>query len=282
MSKVRFTEKELVGFIEGIVEKEISTPQQPILSESKNRRLINWADRFERKNIGKSPDIMCENFVKDMHKLTRAGFTLDEISYSLKHNKKYLGEQSYTMAQNQGVLGSLWGTVREKLWMWLLSTFGITGELGKFVGIALGNVPIWDIPKLLDCNYLAPFMTKGLIEYGAFKLGNATMGLNGTFEQVLRNSLTDIGDNSAIYREIEGKVRDVLCGKLEEKKKQVNDVIKDGKRKDDEKTKYGTTADVDMGDEEGEDSVVADKGVFGGIGDIFTKYVNKYKDNLGE
>ena len=84
MSKVRFTEEELVGFIEGIVEKEISTPQQPILSESKNRRLINWADRFERKNIGKSPDIMCENFVKDMHKLTTAGFTLDEISYFLK------------------------------------------------------------------------------------------------------------------------------------------------------------------------------------------------------
>jgi hypothetical protein len=281
MSKVKFTEKELVGFIESIVENEISIPHQPILSESKNRRLVNWADRFERKNIGKSPDTMCENFVKDMHRLNKAGFTLDEISYSLKHNKKYLAEQSYTMAQNQGILGSLWGTIREKLWMWLLGTFGISGELGKFVGMALGNVPIWDIPKLLDCNYLAPFMTKGLIEYGAFKLGNATIGLDGTFEQVLRNSLTDIGDNSAIYREIEGKVKEVLCGKLEEKKKQVNDVIKDGERKDDEKTKYGTTVDVDAGDEE-EPETSSVKSALGGIGDIFTKYMNKYKDNLGE
>ena len=165
--------------------------------------------------------------------------------------------------------------------MWLLGTFGITGELGKFVGIALGNVPIWDIPKLLDCNYLAPFMTKGLIEYGAFKLGKATMGLDGTFEQVLRNSLTDIGDNSAIYKEIEGKVREVLCGKLQEKKQEVKDALKDGERKDNEKTKYGTPADVevDSGDEEDSGGVV--NSALGGIGDIFTKYMSKYKANLG-
>jgi len=281
MSKIKFTESELVEFIESVAQSEMSIPKQPVLSESKNIRLINWADRFERKNIGKSPDVICENFVRDMHRLTSRGFTLDEISYSLKHNKKYLSEQEFTMSQNQGILGSLWGTVREKLWRWLLGTFGITGELGKFVGIALGNVPIWDIPKLLDCNFLAPFLTKGIIEYGAFKLGESTIGLDGTFEQVLRNSLTDIGDNSAIYQEIEGKVKEVLCGKLKQKKDEVQGVLDDKEKEGKEKVKYGEKVEEPPTDTAA--SYQQSKSDGGGImSDLLQKYMGKFTQNLGK
>lgn len=278
MSKIKFTETELVGFIEEIAKSEISQKiTKTKLTESKDIRLKIWTDRFERKNMDKSPEIIFENFITGIHKLQRNGITTDELSESLKKNKKYILEQkTFTMSQDQGVLGSLWGTVREKLWTWLLGTFGITGDLADFVAISLGNVPIWDIPKLLNCNYLAPFLTKGLIEYGAFKLGKATIGLDGTFEQVLRNSLTDIGDNSAIYIEIEGKVREVLCGPLDEKKKQVEDVLGDNKGK----VKYGEK--VKEPSKDTTDSGAQSKGAGGIMSDLLQKYVGKFAQNLGK
>jgi hypothetical protein len=271
MSKVKFTEKELINFIEDIVETTEPKDESTILSEARHNRLVTWADRFERKNINKSPDIIFENFIKEIHNLQRNGITTTELSESLKKNKKYiLEQQSFTMSQNQGILGSLWGTVREKFWAWLLRTFGIEGELARFVGISLGNIPIWDIPKLLNCNYLAPFLTKGLIEYGAHKLGKATMGLDGTFEQVLRNSLTDIGDNSPIYIEIEGKVKEVLCGALGEKKEQVQNIL-NKEKEDDAGAKTTTTPSNGKSDTASGDMLI----------DLAKKYAEKFAQNLG-
>ena len=288
MSKVRFTEEELVGFIEGIVENEISTPKQPTLSESKNRRLINWADRFERKNIGKSPDIMCENFVKDMHKLTRAGFTLDEISYSLKHNKKYLVEQEFTMSKNQGMMGTLWDGVLEGIWRMILNMFGIKGEMKEVMATTLGNVQFFDIPKLLNCDFLTTVLTKSIVfEYLPRRVARQFTSMEGgdTMEVLLGNTFANLADNTEFYKDVERQIREIVCGKLKEKKKQVKDAIKDGERKNDEKTKYGTTTDVELDvetEEEPEDGASSVKGALGGIGDIFTKYMNKYKANLGE
>ena len=96
------------------------------------------------------------------------------------------------------------------------------------------------------------------------------MGLDGTFEQVLRNSLTDIGDNSPIYIEIEGKVKEVLCGALGEKKEQVQNIL-NKEKEDDAGAKTTTTPSNGKSDTASGDMLI----------DLAKKYAEKFAQNLG-
>ena len=227
MSKIQFTEAELIDFIEEIT-KNKKTLKKPVLSESKSRKLEIWKRRFERKNINESDDVICENFYNEILKLNRNGISPDEVSLFLESKTQLLGENTAALGGlnlNQGIFGTLWETVREKLYRWLLSKFGVEGELQEALAVTLGDVPFFEIPKLMNCDYLAPIITKGLIEYAVRKAGRSFTGMSGTFEQLFGNSLDNLLANTEFYQEVLQNVTNTICGSLGAKKEEVQSVI---------------------------------------------------------
>jgi len=227
MSKVQFTEAELIDFIEELT-KDKNKVNKPILSESKSRKLEIWKRRFERKNLNKPHDVICENFYNEILKLNRNGISPDDVSLFFKSKSELLGEQTASLGGlnlNQGVFGTLWEIVREKLYRWLLSKFGVEGELQEVLADTLGNVPFFDLPKLMNCNYLAPILTKGIIEYAVRKAGRSFTGMSGTFEQAFGNSLDNLLDNTEFYQSVLHNVTERVCGALGEKREQVQGAI---------------------------------------------------------
>lgn len=280
MSKIQFKESELVSFIEDMVNEEKLERSKPIISESKERRLGIWNDRFTRRNQGKSPEVVFENFSKELHKLNRNGITTEDLSNYLRKNERVINEQSvFSMSQNQGAMGTVWETIREGLYGWILKFFGVKGEFGKFLSQSLANIQMVDIPKLMNCNYLTPFLTKGIIEYAVGKFATSKLMGDGSFEMIFRNSLTNLGDNSQFYQDLEKQVRDTVCGALGKKKDQVQDALKNTE----EKTKQQFKGqDLGGGGEvPPETSGQGNTQSTGGLGDIAQKYFQQFMQNMG-
>jgi len=275
MSKITFTESELVNFIEDVSSPTIkSTP----ISESKNRRLVNWVDRFERKNKGKDPNQIFENFARDIHKLHQAGFTLNEISYSLEHNPKLIAEQSFTMSRQQGAMGTVWDSLLEGIWRWILNMFGIEGELKEILAQSLGNVPFFDIPKLMNCEYLTKVLTKSIVfEYLPRRVTASFSGMErgGTMEVLIGNSMANLADNTQFYKDVEKQISGMLCGPLGEKKKQVQDTLDDKEDDEKQKVKYGSKVEKNRGTSPQTPSAK------GKDSNIMTDLISKYLGKMG-
>jgi hypothetical protein len=283
MTKLQFKESELVSFIEDMVNEETLEHHKPILSESKERRIGIWADRFERKSRGKSPELVFESFSQEIHKLKRNGISTSDLSDYLQKNERVINEQAaFSMSQNQGVGGTVWETVREGLYGWILKFFGLSGEFGKFLSQSLANIPFSEIPKLMNCNYLVPFLTKGIIEYAVGKFATTKLMGQGSFEMLFRNSLTNLGDNSQFYQDLEKKVRDTVCGALGKKKEQVQDSLKDVEEDSKEKFKGqdlsgGGTVPPETS---GQQNVASDLG--DGLSGMANKYFQQFMQNLSK
>ena len=275
MSKITFTESELVDFIEDISSPTLKS--QP-LSESKNRRLVNWVDRFERKNKGKGPTQIFENFAQDINKLHHAGFTLNEISHSLEHNPKLIAEQSFTMSSKQGAMGTVWDSLLEGIWRWILNMFGIEGELKEILAQSLGNVRFFDIPKLMNCEYLTKVLTKSIVfEYLPRRVTAAFSGMErgGTMEVLLGNSMANLADNTQFYKDVEKQISGMLCGPLGEKKKQVQDTLNDKEKDENQKVKYGSKVEKNRGPSP------KPQGTTGKESNIMTDLISKYLGKMG-
>jgi len=272
MAKIKFTEAELIDFIEGIA-KDKNKSNKPVLSESKSRKLEIWKRRFERKNINESDDVICENFYNEILKLDRNGISPEDVSLFFESKTQLLGENTAALGGlnlNQGIFGTLWETVREKLYRWLLSKFGVEGELQEALAATLGDVPFFDIPKLMNCNFLAPIITKGLIEYAIRKAGRSFTGMSGTFEQLFGNSLDNLLANTEFYQEVLQNVTNTICGPLGEKRSQVQNAINnveseyEGQSSPNEKTTPTGSNTTGMGD------------------NIFQKYFELFKQNMSK
>jgi len=273
MSKLQFKESELVSFIEDLVNEERTT-----LSESKERKINIWVDRFERKNKNNSPELVFENFSREINKLSRNGISTDDLSLYLTKNKKIINEQAaFTMSQNQGIFGTIWETVREGLYRWILGFMGIKdGELKEVLANTLGNVPFTDLPKLMNCNFLAPILTKGILEYGIRRINRSITGMSGGFEQIFGNSITNLGDNTEFYQDLESQVRDFLCGALGKKKTQVQNTLDDVEEQN--KEMWGSGRKEKGGEVPPENS---GQSVSSGLNDIAKKYFTQFMQNLG-
>ena len=167
-NKIKFKESELVSFIEDLVNEEKLKTRKPILSESKERRIGIWSDRFVRKNQGKSPEVVFENFSIGIHKLNRNGITPDDVSNYLRKNERVISEQA-TMGltnKNEGIMGTVWETVREGMYRWILNFMGVKdGVLKDILATVLGNIAFTDLPKLMNCEFLTPRLTMGILEF---------------------------------------------------------------------------------------------------------------------
>lgn len=221
MSKLQFKESELISFIEDLVTEEGVKVKKPIVSENKERKIKIWVNKFQKKNNGKSPELVFENFSREIHKLSRNGISTNDLSTYLKKNKTLVNEQF-------GVFSTLWDSVREGLYRWLISFLGIKNvELQEIIQISLGNVAFSDLPKLMNCNFLAPNLTKGILEYLERKVGRMMTGMDigSAGEVIVGNAFANLTNNTKFVKDLESSVKDFLCGALSQKKDKVQDTL---------------------------------------------------------
>ena len=133
--------------------------------------------------------------------------------------------------------GGSW--IREGVWKWILGFMGITDpKLQAAIAIPLGNVGFFDLPKLLNCDFLVGVLSEGVIEYLMDVGVKMVMPDAGMMTNGIRNVVAKTIEGTEMKENVEEQLRQMVCGKLGEKKSKVDDLMKD-KKKEDTKTKKG-------------------------------------------
>ena len=102
---------------------------------------------------------------------------------------------------------------KEYVGKWLvdnLTPIDPEGWIGSIIITAIGNLPVGDIPKLTDCNYLTKLVAKSVGE-GALRKISHEKGIEGPFYDILRNTLVDSLEESSFVQKLEEGLGNVLC-----------------------------------------------------------------------
>jgi hypothetical protein len=182
-------------------------------------------------------------------KIVKARLSIISENVSLKTKKQkdkffdeLLSEMAYLNSQgfdkkiiNEGFWDSLKGLLghapdgimeyfKEYIAKWLvehLTPMDSNGWLGSIVITAIGNLPIGDIPKLTDCNFLTKLISKSVAEGTVRKLTHEK-GLEGPFYDILRNSIVDMLDETSLGSKIEEALGSFICPLLGGVKNKMN------------------------------------------------------------
>ena len=220
---LRLTETELVDLIETTVKENINSA--PKLPQNKVRLVKNRFTKWAKLNEGKKPNQAFASFSKECYKLRKHGYSDEVINEGLKQTT-LLNEAP--VVASDGAMGSIWNTVREGFYGWILGKFGVSGETKVLLRTVLGNVPVWDLPQLLmNCNLLVSAIVKGLPEYVAGWIGRSTLfgGKDTNFGMLMQNAIADYMDDTAIYVNMEKKIRSMICSGHEVKTDQLKDMF---------------------------------------------------------
>jgi len=120
---------------------------------------------------------------------------------------------------------------KEYMGKWLvehLTPMDSEGWFGSMIITGIGNLPIGDIPKLTDCNYLTKWISKTAAEGTVRKLTHEK-GLDGAFYDILRNSIVDMLDATSLGSKIEEALGGVICpllGGVKNKMEKATDTLK--------------------------------------------------------
>lgn len=113
---------------------------------------------------------------------------------------------------------------KEYMAKWLvnnLTPMDPEGWVGNMIITGVGNLPIGDIPKLTDCNYLTKWISKSAAEGTVRKLTHEK-GLDGPFYDVLRNAIVDMLDSTSLGSKIEEGLGSIICPLLGGVKNKMN------------------------------------------------------------
>jgi hypothetical protein len=182
-------------------------------------------------------------------KIVKARLSIISENVSLKTKKQkdkffdeLLSEMAYLNSQgfdkkiiNEGFWDTLKGLFghapdgimeyfKEYIAKWLvehLTPMDSNGWLGSIVITAIGNLPIGDIPKLTDCNFLTKLISKSVAEGTVRKLTHEK-GLEGPFYDILRNSIVDMLDETSLGSKIEEALGSFICPLLGGVKNKMN------------------------------------------------------------
>jgi len=120
---------------------------------------------------------------------------------------------------------------KEYMGKWLvehLTPMDPEGWFGSMIITGIGNLPIGDIPKLTDCNYLTKWISKTAAEGTVRKLTHEK-GLDGPFYDILRNSIVDMLDETSLGSKIEEALGSFICpllGGVKNKMEKATDTLK--------------------------------------------------------
>ena len=102
----------------------------------------------------------------------------------------------------------------------------IAGTIQKLVG----NTPIGEIPKLLNCDYLVPKLAKSIAEEAIDKTKNS-VGLTGGVFDILRNGIVDSLEDTAFSQSLEKGLTSIICPSLSTVSNKLMGVASDMKTK---------------------------------------------------
>jgi hypothetical protein len=183
----------------------------------------------------KKKRILAENKIVS----TRLTFISENVTLKTKKQKeKYfnelLSEMVYLNSQgfDKGVINEgLWDMVKglfgngadsvmqyfkEYIAKWLignLTPMDPNGWIGGTIVKAIGNLPIGDIPKLTDCNFLTALLSKSIAEEALDQVKNKA-GMEGPFYDILRNAIVESLEDTSFGSKIEHGLGSVICPML--------------------------------------------------------------------
>jgi hypothetical protein len=152
---------------------------------------------------------------KDLNKFFSE--VISEMTYmnTQGFNKEIISEGFWDMLK--GIFGHTPDGVleyfKEYVGKWLvdnLTPIDPEGWIGSIIITAIGNLPVGDIPKLTDCNYLTKLVAKSVGE-GALRKISHEKGIEGPFYDILRNTLVDSLEESSFVQKLEEGLGNVLC-----------------------------------------------------------------------
>jgi hypothetical protein len=176
-----------------------------LLNESKiiNNRLIILAegrDLRKKKNL----DIFFNRFLNETAYLNTRGY-----------DKRVINEQFWNMLSNFfGGTGmdSVLQYFKEYAAKWLLGKFGVDPNtwIGSAITVAVGNINIGDIPKLTNCDYLVPLISKSLLET-LIKKFLASKNFDNAITDILRNVFVELIDNVQFVKSLQDNLAKLVC-----------------------------------------------------------------------
>ena len=152
---------------------------------------------------------------KDLNKFFSE--VISEMTYmnTQGFNKEIISEGFWDMLK--GIFGHTPDGVleyfKEYVGKWLvdnLTPIDPEGWIGSIIITAIGNLPVGDIPKLTDCNFLTKLVAKSVGE-GALRKISHEKGIEGPFYDILRNTLVDSLEESSFVQKLEEGLGNVLC-----------------------------------------------------------------------
>lgn len=104
------------------------------------------------------------------------------------------------------------GSLKEYAASWVLGKFGVDKDswLGAIIITTIGNIPIGDITKLTDCNYIVPLLAKSIPESMAKKF-LASKGMDNALSSVVRNATVEIIDDNSFVQSLEKGLSKAIC-----------------------------------------------------------------------
>ena len=181
------------------------TKEKNVLSEGKivksRLSIISENVNFKTK---KQKDKFFDELLSEMVYLNSQGF-----------DKQVINEGFFDMVKS--LLGhspdAIMEYFKEYMAKWLvnnLTPVDPEGWFGNMIITGVGNLPIGDIPKLTDCNYLTKWISKSAAEGTVRKLTHEK-GLDGPFYDVLRNAIVDMLDETSLGSKIEEGLGSFIC-----------------------------------------------------------------------
>ncbi|MEY4571054.1 MAG: hypothetical protein RLZ10_247 [Bacteroidota bacterium] len=157
----------------------------------------------------------------------------------------YLNSQGYdTYLINETFLDTLkglFGTAadstlqyfKEQIAKWLiekLTPMDPNGWMANIIISAVGNVPVGEITRLTECNYLSDVLTKSIVE-GAINKYKNEAGMEGAFYDILRNGIVEMLEDTKFGQTVESAIGKLVCpllGGVAEKMQGMGDSMKKG------------------------------------------------------
>ena len=189
---------------------DISNNKKSLLKEERNIIETRVKILVEGRVIKTEPQL--EKFAKEIFSealyLNQQGFNKELINESFWDTIKGLFS---------GVgMDSISGYFKEQVAKYIIGKVAPGTENGWIAGTIeklIGNTPIGEIPKLLNCDYLIPKLAKSIAEEAIDKTKNS-VGLTGGVFDILRNGIVDSLENTAFSQSLEKGLTTIVCPSL--------------------------------------------------------------------
>ena len=207
-----------------------STPVRESYRDRELKNLIRESlldiKRTKKKiNLGENKIINSRIKLISEHRTLKNKIQKDKFFGELMMEMAYLNSQGYdSQLINENfldMLKGLFGTAadstlqyfKESIAKWLIGTLtpmDTNGWMANIIIAAVGNVPIGEISRLTECNYLSDVLTKSIVEGAVNKYKNE-QGLTGPFYDILRNGVIEMLEDTKFGQVIETAIGDLVC-----------------------------------------------------------------------